>query len=789
VADPISSRPDFEFMDGHGNVVARLALYPSKNHPDSLLYLTEAEASEFGEEPTQLMEGLRYEYEFVGDGANNLRLEEEIGNGVVERSNNPHLAHSGIIAPGLNTGRLGLVARNEAGEIVGRAALEVRSRKLSYRGDYRRMLEDITEQCVALLMDQRAPSSMRMGLDPGRTPETLHQRFAFLRALIGSRHFRDALQRIATHPHQRWEPEETVCDIRRGFRPDAQALRQLARAPRRVALPGSHPLTKIAPSLPERIALYRGVQTEDTPENRFVKFALQSFTSFLSRMRHKLEEIGAASDARLRAEIAALENQLEAGLSAGFFRGVSDPDMLPFGSPVLQRKGGYREIYQAWIKFDMAARLVWHGGEAVYGAGQRDIATLYEYWVFFRLLDIVSTVFQLKKPPVHELIEPTADGFGLKLKTGEHLAFKGVTVDSPRLLKVRFSYNRTFTHNTAAIRTGAWTERMRPDYSLSLWPAEFSENEAEAQEIMVHVHFDAKYRVDKVEELFGQEDECLNAAGMEIDLADEKKELRAGRYKRTDLLKMHAYRDAIRRTQGAYVIYPGDTSRKWQSYHEILPGLGAFPLKPGKDSNMLEAFVRDIVAHVCDRASARERLSYHVYRAQEAPAIYKVLKKLPELDGPSRRRVPPPAETHVLIGRYKDEEHLKWVLAKKLYNFRINTDDTSFRLKPDVFGAQYLLLCSYTGKTDAALFRIMQEGPRVLSHEKLVEKGYPGKPTQKYYLVYDIELAQEFEGYDWEYDKLPERLQNRTSTLLQMVTLDELMAAAKENLLAYAGDG
>lgn len=778
-----------EFLDGRETPVARLEIYPPNNPANALLRLGDAEAREAGEEAVQLMEGLRYEYAFVGPGAENFRLEEEFGKGAVEPSSNPRLAHCGSIATGLNTGRLALVARDAAGEIAGRTALEIRSRKVSYRGDYRLMLEDITEQCVALLMELRAPTTMRVAPDPGRTPDTLHQRFAFLRGLLGSRQFRDALHRIATHPHQRWVPEETVHDMRRGFKPDARTLRQLARAPRRVPLPPGHPLAKIIPSLPERILLHRNAQTEDTPENRFIRFALQTFSGFLNRMRLKLEEIGSAADTRLKAEIAALENQLETALAADVFRSVSDPDMLPLGSPVLQRKEGYREVYQAWLKFDMAARLVWHGGEDVYGAGQRDIATLYEYWVFFKLLDIVSAVFKLEKPAAHALIEETADGFGLKLKSGEQLAFDGVTFGGARPLRVRFSYNRSFSHNAAPDRVGSWTERMRPDYSLSLWPAEFSEAEAEAQEIMAHVHFDAKYRIDNVEQLFGREDESLDAAGLNNDLAEEKQEQREGRYKRADLLKMHAYRDAIRRTQGAYVLYPGDSSRQWQGYHEILPGLGAFPLKPGNGAQEVENFIREVVAHACNRATARERQSYHTYQAQEAPASYAVLSKLPERDIGSKRRAPPPAETHVLVGWYKDEAHLQWILREKLYNFRMDTERGSLRLTPEVSGAQYLLLHSHKGATSQGLMRVSKEGPRVLSREALVAKRYPREPSKPFYLVYNVEPAEGFEGYEWDYKKLPERLQNRQSAEPQTVTLDELMAIAKENLLAGAGNG
>lgn len=788
MAEPLAAEA-LVFLDGRGNSVARLEIYPPVSPANALLRLVDAEAREAGEEPLQLMEGLRYEYAFVGSGAEDFRLEEEFGKGAVEPSSNPRLAHCGSIAPGLNTGRLALVARAVAGDITGRVALEIRSRKVSYRSDYRRMLEDITEQSVALLMDMRAPSAMRVAPDPGRTPDTLHQRFAFLRGLLGSCQFRDALHRITTHPHRRWVPEETVHDMRRGFKPDARTLRQLARASRRVPLPPGHPLAKIIPSLPECISIHRNAQTEDTPENRFVRFALQTFSGFLNRMRLKLEEIASPADTRLQTEMAALENQLETALAADVFRSVSDPDMLPLGSPVLQRKEGYREVYQAWLKFDMAARLVWHGGDDVYGAGQRDIATLYEYWVFFKLVDIVSAVFKLEKPAAQTLIEPTADDFGLKLKSGEQLAFDGVTFGGARPLRVRFSYNRSFSHNAAPDRVGSWTERMRPDYSLSLWPAEFSEAEAEAQEIMAHVHFDAKYRIDNVEQLFGREDESLDAAGLNSDLAEEKQEQREGRYKRADLLKMHAYRDAIRRTQGAYVLYPGDSSRQWQGYHEILPGLGAFPLKPGNGAQEVENFIREIVAHACNRATARERQSYHTYQAQEAPASYAVLSKFPEFDGATRRRAQPPAETHVLVGWYKDEAHLKWVLARKLYNFRMDTERGSLRLTPEVSGAQYLLLHGEGAKAVPGLLRITSKGPRILSKSALKHQHYPSEPGGDFYLVFDVVPAAEFDDFSWDYTKLTGKPEGRKSGWPFTVTLDVVLASARDNLLAGAGGG
>jgi predicted component of viral defense system (DUF524 family) len=759
---PLAETLDFVF---DGAVTARMTIFPY----GPLVRIPEAEAAEHGEEPLQLQENGRYEYELDTPG---LTLLPETGNGAVKPCINPKRAHCGIIEPGLNTGRLGLEVRDGNGSIVGKAAIEVRSLKVDYRNHYRCMMEDITERCVSLLMEMRSPTALRFSPDPGKTFETIHQRYAFLRSLLGSRHFRDALHRITTHPHRRWKAEETICDIRRGFRPDARSQRQLAKGTRRVPLPAGHPLCKTVLSLPERITTHRNVQTDDTPENRFVKFALRSFSGFLNSMRLKLEEIGKAGDGRLIADVKHLENELESALYADIFRGVSEPDLLPLGSPVLQRKEGYREILQAWLRFDMAARLVWQGGEDVYGAGQRDIAALYEYWVFFRLLDIVAGIFKLEKPAAGELIEETGDGFGLKLKSGKHLAVRGSFESDGRILNVEFGYNRTFSTDDNRTKEGSWTKNMRPDYTLSLWPAEFKPEDAEAQELMVHVHFDAKYRVDRLTELFGGDD------------ADAEERLeRRGTWKRADLLKMHAYRDAIRRTQGAYILYPGnDAPAKFAGFREILPGLGAFVMKPGSGDEDLCKFIHDVVEHVCNRASARERQTYHVYRVHEDSSEYQVRQQFPECEPETKRRHAPPVETSVLVGWCKDEDHLKWIRQSKLYNFRMNTAPGSLRLKPEIAGAKYLLLHGEGSNALPGLFRIISEGPRVISKDALIKKGYPHEPRHDHYLISDVEPAAEFQGFEWNYKKLESRQEGRKSAWPYHVSLAELMMVRREEL-------
>ena len=144
---------------------------------------------------------------------------------------------------------------------------------------------------------------------------------------------------------------------------------------------------------------------------------------------------------------------------------------------------------------------------------------------------------------------------------------------------------------------------MRPDFTFSFWPASMHEAEAEIEDCLVHIHFDAKYRVESIAGLFGVDSPD--------ELEDEEAQYRpAPGAKRSDLLKMHAYRDAIRRSQGAYVLYPGTDgdSTQWREYHELLPGLGAFAVRPGDADRSMAAiarFISDAVACLCSALAAR----------------------------------------------------------------------------------------------------------------------------------------------------------------------------------------
>ena len=745
-------------LDEQGRFAAKIRIVQSDAKPPTIRILTVAEAREFGEEQVQLLEGCGYDFELITHSG---QLCVQPSGLVKPNSIRPAL---GRIETGIETGLLQVMLGATAdGQVVARGAIEILSAKINYREDYRGMLSAIAEQCSELLFDLRATARMRIAPTSRSDPHNLPRQIEFLSALLGSKPFLSALERITAAPHQALFSNLERRSISQLRRPGKDFARQISAGNNRIYLADSHPLAATMqglgiaqPSLPHFASVRRNFESTDTAENRFVKHVLSHFADFLQRIEALLGKSKGPDRQRLRRNVQRMKESLGDVLSKDFFKGVGVPQFLPLGSPVLQRKPGYREILTTWLKFDLAAELMWQGGEDVYGAGKRDMAALYEYWVFFQLLRLFRDKFELPVPLADDLFEHSDGGLSLRLKSHHELGIRGRCTRHPRHFQVSFSYNRTQQHSAAHTIAGSWTRRMRPDYTLSFWPDGFDLAEAEAQELAVHIHFDAKYRVENIAELFGPVDE---------DITQTRAEERRGNYRRADLLKMHAYRDAIRRSEGAYIIYPGARSdpTEFKGFHEILPGLGAFAIKPGGEGQPvgiqhLSRFLDEVIAHVANRATSRERGTFHrfnVYHNVEARGNDPVNDAVPERESEGGLRSTPPADHPVLVGWCESVEQLAWIRKSGLYNFRAGTRRGSIRLEPEIAGARHLLLHSQGGQALPGMFKIKQRGPRVFTGNELLKHGYPLPPSpEAIYAVFDVEPDAFYEGWEWRYELL-----------------------------------
>ncbi|MCL7754936.1 DUF2357 domain-containing protein [Polaribacter sp. Z022] len=696
----------------------------------------------------QLKEGCYYDFEF-SDNINPAKYRlicSDQTNIVQSRKRKEHI---GIIAPNIFVGTLTLqIYSIENPNKKWNLKLEVQSKKTSYRQDYQYMLNDITSKCTDLIIQANSPVSHSFETDFNTDNKTLYQRFSFVSSIINSEDFEDAIQRIVTSPTTNWTEESELTDVRKIKRFKNSELRSLVNSDNRLKLKDSHPLfDKGIQSIATKIESYRKLESVDTSENRFIKHALETFLKFCMDIANHPN-----AGIRLKEEAEIVSEKLETHLQHDLFKKVSRPITLKLNSPTLQKKEGYREILKVWLKFDLAAQLVWNGGNEVYSGGKKDIATLYEYWLFFKLLDVLRDVFDIKPKELEKLIVPSNDNLSLQLKQGKVTALKGTYTKANRDLNIKFNYNRSFTGGNQDItKAGSWTTTLRPDYTLSIWPKRIKETEAEESEQIVHIHFDAKYKVANINQILGENKN-------EEDLSFEKKDNLKGIYKNADLLKMHAYKDAIRRTSGAYVLYPGETNKPLRGFHEILPGLGAFSIKPSENENetmYLENFLKDVLKHFLNTASQRENIAHKTYIIHKNDSPNKISEPIPEyLDG--KKIIPD--DTFILVGFSKNNKRLKWYKENGIYNFRMDDDKGSLLFTNEVVNAKYLLLRE-SGNSKASQIFKLKPGIRVFSKEKLELMGL-SELTKDNYLICEFEIdeknTKEFNDSIWDFKKLEE---------------------------------
>lgn len=785
-----------------GSLIATVVLTPDMDDSGNvqlapLIRLALETAAAHGETEFQLRENGRYYYDLDrGEDHRDLRLRCHLA----RRRRNLKTASTdaGRIETGNFCGTLLLEivegdAADQSNPALATALVDVRSLKLDYRSEYRGMLRSLAERMADLIADSRSSAkvSFRSTFEERTEFGWFQVQLELLREMLESAEFTAALQRILAFPHEQLEQELDQIPVERPFKWNAKAVQSLVSSPIRSTLPAGHPLRALGlNSVAARVPVVRKTPTVDTAENRFIKHALRDFHAFASRAHTLFKD--ADGDWSPAADVAhRLSLNLEQWLSRPFFKEVDDLVVVPLGSPVLQRKAGYREVLRWWLRFRTAAELSWDGGADMFRAGQRNVAELYEYWLFFQLLDWFCGKFNGgAKPPLDLLVEGL-DGDSPNLRVRKRVPlgpFTGVFSDPRRRLHAALSYNRQFDVTNDRAAGGSWTRKMHPDYTLTFWPAidgmsaAAAATLAEEQELLVHIHLDAKYRVENLAALFG------DRVSDDVDEEDSP-----GNYKRQDLLKMHAYRDAIKRSEGAYVLYPGDDkcrlaqyqasaigANRWphtmQGFHEILPGLGAFAIAPDDHGaahglDHLAAFLDEVLMNLCNRASLRERRAANLHEAlRQRHSLYgagdtretggQMLQDAPELDADKFRAAPTPDIT-VLVGWFDSIAERDWMLANGKVVLRLGDRRGSLPLIKSLAVSSHVLLHGREYETVPGLLGIVPKAGEVWTRAEVHAAGFPTdpkKPADDIFAVFSVATDAAFVSMKWDGRKLEDAI-------------------------------
>ena len=441
-------------------------------------------------------------------------------------------------------------------------SFEVLSSKLDYHKHWKAIIEDIEREYRMLSLDYMRRTFHGFTPDKnGETPEIV-----WWSIFAGEQQkFIKACKNIIERPRHRLHGRQTY-----------QKADKLKHIPVSIE-------NKLAEHRLEPACLYRveeQVHTNDTPENRFLKFALTQITDKYEALKKQIESVKGVSEA-MKSDMQAVSTTLKRLQNNQFFRTIGRFKGLNQESLVLQKASGYSQVYRTWNMLRRAYSL----NDGIYRLQTKDIATLYEIWCFIEVSHIVKEQLHLNDEDIDHCNRMEMNGlFTWELSKGEHsrILFKKDDVELAELV-----YNPKSTsmkNNLTGIKDfDVPTVPQKPDIVLRLTKNDLQEG------MKLTYLFDAKYRI-------GGKDQN----GVDVPPDDA-------------INQMHRYRDAIyykdysfdalkKEVIGGYILFPGDgepteveVSNFYKSIAQV--NIGAFPLRPKDERNrkLLEHFIEGLI--------------------------------------------------------------------------------------------------------------------------------------------------------------------------------------------------
>ena len=442
-----------------------------------------------------------------------------------------------------------------------RFGFEVLSTKLDYHEHWRAIVEDIEREYRMLSLDYMRRTFH--GFSPDQNGE--HPDIVWWSVFEGEQHkFIKACKSIIDRPRHRLHGEEVY------LRAD-----KLKQTPHNIE-------NRLAEHRKEPAYLYRVEQhilSNDTQENRFLKFALHQISKRYEDLRQRIEAVKTASGT-MKAAMLATSETLKRLQNHPFFRAIGRFKGINQESMVLQKATGYSQVYRTWNLLRRAYSL----NDGLYRLQTKDIATLYEIWCFIEVSHIVKAQLHLDDEDVEHRNRMELNGiFSWELGKGEHsrILFRKDGVELAELVYNPKNADKE-NDNVGMKNLVVPTVPQKPDIVLQL-----TKNDLQQGMKMTYL-FDAKYRIDGKDK------------GVDVPPEDT-------------INQMHRYRDAIyykdydanalkKEVIGGYILFPGDgepndvaMSKFYKTIKEV--NIGAFPLRPKDVENrkLLENFIDELI--------------------------------------------------------------------------------------------------------------------------------------------------------------------------------------------------
>ena len=456
--------------------------------------------------------------------------------------------------------------------------IEVRSKKIDYFNQYSAMIADLSQHSLSLIFEVNSPLYQEFELD-SRQKETYYEDFMFLEYLFREDNLPSIFEYLSKNLHSQLKNHTETVPISFASNVNQNTLKNILSRPNNLVEVNSdlEIVQKLKGFIPMEIEQTKHEDIIDIPENRFFKYFLELIRDLIEKLLENSKE-GYIND-----KLLSFREEVEYYLSNKFFNHISTMEYVPFNSQILQKKEGYREIFQYFLMLEFTFRLSWNEVNNQFKGFEKKLSELYEYWCYFKMLKVLNDL-SIKKISFEDVFKINKDNWSISIKKGIGSRKKFKLLINDHKIDVELFYNLRFSDNP---KYRSYSLAFKPDYTLRIKIGdEFN-----------YIHFDAKYRSELEIVDFYEKIGSDNQLEEEIDERDELEE-KEYVFKDGDIYKMHTYKDSILMTEGSYVLYPGNKTKQFFESDMIIPSVGAFSLTPGNEDfeeNNLEIFIKEVI--------------------------------------------------------------------------------------------------------------------------------------------------------------------------------------------------
>jgi predicted component of viral defense system (DUF524 family) len=462
----------------------------------------------------------------------------------------------------------------------------VRSKKIDYLDDFGRMLSEISEFSSGLLLDPSSPLSHYSSFTE-RPRQCLYQDYLFLEYLMKEENIPTSLSRISKIPHTRIVSRNEQKPLALCNEPQIDSFCDLTFSRNEIVKNaiGELEINSFIGMIETAIdsALHESM---DNPENRVVKFFLEGSLGICL----DLQELWGEKNHGILGRLEEIEEELISILNEEWLAEVGVLTSMPSNSQVMQRKAGYRRIGELLRMMDFTTKFEWEEFNDVIDSHSLRLSTLYEIWCYISMIRALESLSGVCVK-MDDVFERTEGDWRIRLRRDSSSRIRFFPMINGRRIQLDLLMNSKFKR--IGPKYHSYSFQHTPDFSIVV-----SIVGCEPDDYAL-IHFDAKYRT-RIEEQDNPENE------------DDSDTLASKFPWVSDINKMHTYKDAILRTQGAYTLFPGNHKRIYvenitEGYEKApIPSVGAICLSPSsnRDRKNLENWIVRLLEKLVNASDA-----------------------------------------------------------------------------------------------------------------------------------------------------------------------------------------